>query len=305
MAFALPAILLLYYALRGGSYDIVPLQEEALAIWWVLGLGWAFGLLPRAKPTRGVLVPFVAIVLLAIWTAISLSWTASDERTFAELARFLHYTGILLLIWSLVTRDNWRAAAAGLLAGGVAVSALAVASRLDPGAFPTNYITLRFQINRLSYPFNYWNAVGAWTVMSMAMALAWSAHVRNLVLRAACLAAVPICGTAAYLTYSRAAVIDAVIALFLVVALSRNRWVAFVHALGAAARSGAGHRRRAQAPPDRRGHRQQGRRGGLPGAGRRRPDRGRRGGGHKPAARRRALAACPSARPRSPWSPRR
>ena len=92
MAFALPAILLLYYALRGGSYDIVPLQEEALAIWWVLGLGWAFGLLPRAKPTRGVLVPFVAIVLLAIWTAISLSWTVSDERTFAELARFLHYT---------------------------------------------------------------------------------------------------------------------------------------------------------------------------------------------------------------------
>ncbi len=132
-----------------------------------------------------------------------------------------------------MTRDNWRAAAAGLLAGGVAVSALAVASRLDPGAFPTNYITLRFQINRLSYPFNYWNAVGAWTVMSMAMALAWSAHVRNVVLRAACLAAVPICGTAAYLTYSRAAVIDAVIALFLVVALSRNRWVAFVHALGA------------------------------------------------------------------------
>jgi O-Antigen ligase len=237
VAFALPAILLLYYALRGGSYDIVPLQEEALAIWWVLGLGWAFGLLPRAKPTRGALVPFVAIVLLAVWTAISLSWTASDERTFMELARFLHYTGILLLIWSLVTRDNWRAAAAGLLAAGVAVSALAVASRLDPGAFPTNYITLRFQINRLSYPFNYWNAVGAWTVMSMAMALAWSAHVRNVALRAACLAAVPICGTAAYLTYSRAAVIDAVIALILVVALSRNRWVAFVHALGAGAGS--------------------------------------------------------------------
>jgi hypothetical protein len=235
VAFALPAILLLYYALRGGSYDIVPLQESALAVWWVLGLGWAFGLLPRARPTRGALVPLGAILLLAVWTAISLSWTSSDERTFAELARFLHYTGLLVLVWSVVTRDTWRAAAAGLLAGGVAVSALAVGSRLDPGAYPTNYITLRFHVNRLSYPFNYWNAVGAWTVMAMAMALAWSAHVRNLVLRALCLAAVPVCGTAAYLTYSRAAVIDVAIGLLVVIALSRNRWVTFIHAIGATA----------------------------------------------------------------------
>ncbi len=235
VAFAVPAILLLYYALRGGSYDIVPRQEEALAIWWVLVLGFALGLLPRARPPRIAAAPLAAVLLLAVWTAISLSWTLSGERTFAELARFLHYAGVLLLIWSVVTRDNWRAAAAGVLFAGVAASILGVASRLDPGAFPTNYITLRFQINRLSYPFNYWNAVGAWTVMSMAMALAWSAQTRNWIARSACLAAVPICGTAAYLTYSRAAVIDAAIALVLVLALSRNRWVVFVHALAGAA----------------------------------------------------------------------
>jgi hypothetical protein len=234
VAFALPAVFLLYYALRGGSYDIVPRHEEAIAVWWILVLGWAFGILPRAKPPRSAAIPIVALLLLALWTAISLSWTSSDERTYLELARFGHYAGVLLLIWSLVTRDNWRAVAGGVLFGSVAVSALAMASRLDPSAFPTNYITLRFEINRLSYPFNYWNAVGAWTVMSMAMALAWSAHTRNVFIRAACLAAVPIAGTAAYVTYSRAAVIDAVIALFLVIALSRNRWVAFIHALGAA-----------------------------------------------------------------------
>jgi O-Antigen ligase len=234
VAFALPAIFLVYYALRGGSYDIVPRHEEAIVVWWILVLGWAFGVLPRAKPPRSAAIPIAALLLLAVWTAISLSWTSSSERTFLELSRFLHYAGVLLLIWSLVTRDNWRAVAGGVLLGSVAVSVLAMASRLDPGAFPTNYITLRFEINRLSYPFNYWNAVGAWTVMSMALALAWSAHMRNVFIRAACLAAVPIAGTAAYVTYSRAAVIDAVIALILVVALSRNRWVAFIHALGAA-----------------------------------------------------------------------
>src|SRR5689334_9194637 len=45
VAFVLPATLLVYYGLRGGSYDIVPRQEEALAIWWILGLSFAFGLL--------------------------------------------------------------------------------------------------------------------------------------------------------------------------------------------------------------------------------------------------------------------
>jgi O-Antigen ligase len=235
VAFAVPAIFLLYYALRGGSYDIVPRHEEAIAIWWILVLGWATGLMPRAKPPKSAAIPIIALLLLSLWTLISLSWTSSDERTFLELARFMHYAGVLLLVWSLVTRDNWKAVAGGLVFGSLVVSTLAMASRLDPGAFPTNYITLRFEINRLSYPFNYWNAVGAWTVMSMAMALAWSAHARHIVVRAACLAAVPIAGTAAYVTYSRAAVIDAVIALILVIVLSRNRWVAFVHSLGAAA----------------------------------------------------------------------
>ena len=235
VAFALPVVFLLYYALRGGSYDIVPRHEEAIAVWWILVLGWATGLMPRAKPPKSAAVPIAALLLLALWTAISLSWTSSDERTFLELARFLHYAGVLLLVWSLVTRDNWKAVAGGLVFGSVAVSCLAMASRLDPSAFPTNYITLRFEINRLSYPFNYWNAVGAWTVMSMALALAWSAHLRNVFLRAGCLAAVPIVGTAAYVTYSRAAVIDAVIALILVVVFSRNRWVAFIHSLGGAA----------------------------------------------------------------------
>ncbi|HET8673435.1 MAG TPA: O-antigen ligase family protein [Thermoleophilaceae bacterium] len=234
-AFSIPAILLLYYGLRGGSYDIVPRQEEALVVWWVLGISFALGLLPRVRPRRGVLVPLGAIALLAIWTAISLGFTQSDERTFAEVARFLHYLGLLLLVWSLVDARTWRAAAAGLLAGAVVICALALASRLWPGAFPTDYVRRVFQINRLSYPFNYWNAVGAFAVMSMTMSLAWSAHARNLAVRAVTLACVPMCGATAYLTYSRAAVIGTVLSVLLVLILSRNRWVALVHALAGAA----------------------------------------------------------------------
>jgi O-Antigen ligase len=227
-------MVLLYYALRGGSYDIVLRQEEALVIWWILGLGFAFGLLPRARPPRSVIVPFAAILLLALWTALSLTWTQSGERTFAELARFLHYTGLLLLIWAVVDRRTWRAAAGGLLFAAVVVCALSMISRLWPGTFQTNPVIQSFVDNRLSYPFNYWNAVGAFSVMTSAMALTWSAHARRLPIRAAALAAVPLCESTAYLTYSRAAAFGSVLCVLVVLALSRNRWVALVHIVGAA-----------------------------------------------------------------------
>jgi O-Antigen ligase len=235
VAFVVPATLLIYYGLRGGSYDVLPRQEEALAIWWILGLGFAFGLLPRSRPYRGVLVPLAALVLLALWTVISLSWTQSDERTFAEFARFLHYTGLVLLVWSTVDSRTWRPAAAGLLTGAVAICAVGLASRLWPSAFPTDYVVTVYRVNRLSYPFNYWNAVGAFAVMSTGMALTWSAHARPWWVRSVAIACVPLCLATAYLTYSRAAVIGAALSILLILLLSRNRFVAAVHVIGGAA----------------------------------------------------------------------
>jgi hypothetical protein len=236
-AFLVTASLLVYYALRGGSYDIVPRQEEAIVLWWLLAIGFATGLLPRFKPPRSAFVPIVAIALLAVWTAISLGWTQSDELTFNEIARYMHYLGLLLLVFSLIGPGTWRAAAGGLCTGAIVVCGLAVASRLDPGAFPTNYIQRDFGITRLSYPFGYWNAVGAWSAMSMTMALAWSAHARLWATRFLALAAVPVCVGAAYMAYSRAAVGGIALGILLVIVLGRNRWVTLVHGLAAAAGS--------------------------------------------------------------------
>lgn len=239
IAFALTAGLLIYYALRGGSYDTVVRQEEALAVWWVLGLGFAFGLLPRKRLSAGCLLAVGVLMLLAIWTAIDLAWTESDELTFAEIARVLHYVGLLLLIWSLVGRDNWLPVAAGVMTAGVVVCGIAVLSRLAPSLFPTDYVTRAFNspsqpFYRLSYPFNYWNAVGAWSVLSLGMALAWSAHARSLAVRIAGLIGVPVCALAVYLSYSRAGVVGSGLVVLLIFALSRNRWVVAAHAVAAA-----------------------------------------------------------------------
>jgi hypothetical protein len=71
--------------------------------------------------------------------------------------------------------------------------------------------------------------------MSLAMALAWSAHARTLAVRAAALAAVLVCALAVYLTYSRASVLGAVVGVVAALSFSRNRWTVAVHAAAAGA----------------------------------------------------------------------
>jgi len=234
-AFALAAAVPTYYALRGGSYDIVVRQEEAIVVWLVVGLGFALGVLPRSRSPRGAAVPLAAVALLAVWTAFGLLWTSSAERTLAEVARVIEFGGLALLGFALVDRTTWREAAAGLTLAAVVVSGLALASRLAPDAFPANEIRRSFHTNRLNYPFHYWNAVAAWSVMAVAMTLSWSACAKRMYVRALCLASVPVCGLAIYLTYSRAGAIGSAIAVIVVLVLSPNRWPTAFHSLVAGA----------------------------------------------------------------------
>jgi hypothetical protein len=237
VAFAAGVGLVLLYALRGGSYDIVVFEEYGLVIWWTLALGIAFGVLPRARPSRVVLLLLGALLAYAAWTALSLTWTASAERTTVEIARTLDYLGLVAIIALAVDRETWRSAAAGLGLGALIVCLLAVGSRLFPGAFPVDYVNKGLDISRLSYPFGYWNAVGAWGAMSAALGLIWSAHDGSAWRRSVALGLVPAAVLATYMSYSRAGVAALGLAAILALALSRNRPTALLHVLIAAAGS--------------------------------------------------------------------
>jgi hypothetical protein len=229
-------VLLLYVTRGGGSFDIVPRQEVAIGLWWVLAIGFAAGVLPRARPELGI-APVVLLLMLAAWTALSLIWTQSDERTLTDVTRALGFAGLMLLAACVLDRTTWRAAANALAAVALGVCAVAVASRLAPDAFPRDLIRESVGGARLNYPFNYWNAVGAWASMSIALGLAWSAHAKQPAVRALCLAAVPVAALCAYLTYSRAAIGGVTVAVVCVWAFSRARVLVAVHAAAAGAAS--------------------------------------------------------------------
>jgi hypothetical protein len=235
LAFLGGAALILLYALRGGAYDIVVFEEYGFVIWSALAFGVALRLLPRTKPSRPALFLMGAMFGYAAWTALSLTWTQSSEMTFEEIARSLDYLGLVTLVVFALDQYTWRSAAAGLGFGALAVCLLAVGSRLLPGAFPANVVGAVFGVRRLSYPFGYWNAVGAWGAMSATIALAWSVHERTRATRALALALVPAACLATYLSYSRVGAGGVVLGLILVLGLSRNRLTALIHCLAGAA----------------------------------------------------------------------
>ncbi len=238
IAFAGAALLPTWLALHGGGYDIVIRQQTALVVWWAIAVGFAFGVLPRVQLDRSMLIPGIGLAGLVGWTLLGLTWTESSERTWIELSRLLGYVGLVVLAWSALNRYTFRAAAAGLSVGAVAVCVLAVASRVMPSGFPVDQVQIAFDSDRLTYPFNYWNAVAAWGSMTLAICLCWSAHARRAAVRAVALAAAPVAGLTVYLTYSRGGVLSAGVAVLAVVVLSRNRWTAAIHAIAVGAGTG-------------------------------------------------------------------
>ena len=226
-------------ALDDGSYDLVVRQRWAAILWWGLALAALFGVAPRNRPRLPGIVLISGLSGLLLWTAGSFSWGPDDERTLTEVARVGAYLGCVAVVVAALPQAQWRAAAAGLTLGAVVVCAVAMASRLLPAEFDANVVVFSGEEGRLSYPFGYWNAVGAWAGMTTALCLGWSAHARAAAWRSAALAAVPLSVSISYLTYSRASLGGTVIGLGVLLVLSRNRWTLVAHALLAAAAAAA------------------------------------------------------------------
>jgi hypothetical protein len=237
----LPAVLavaLLAVAVRGGSYDDVARGEAFFTVWWVLGIGAVLGVLPRALPSRSAWLAVCGLVTLAAWMALGATWSESVGRTLHEASRTLGFAGILLVVVSTFGSD-WRRAAGAVTATTIVVCCLALTSRLAPNLLPSTLEQSGYVGKRLSYPFNYWNAVGSWAAMTVGLALAWSAHAERWWSRAMALGGVCVAVPVVYLTYSRASAAAVLIAAIAVIGLSRHRLLAALHAGLAAASSAA------------------------------------------------------------------
>jgi hypothetical protein len=218
--------LVVYLGLEGGGYDPLVDNRVGIAIWWFLLAGVAVGALPRRRPPALASIALALLAAFLAWTALSLIWTESAERTSADIARIAGYLGVFSLAVFGLRGSNPRRLVAALAAGIAVVAVVALLSRLHPAWFPTSHETARFLYSgreRLSYPLNYWNGLAGLIAIGAPLLLQVATCAKTIAARAAAAAALPALALAAYFTLSRGGIAAAFIALAVFLAFAPDR----------------------------------------------------------------------------------
>lgn len=221
-----PFALIVYLGLKSGGYDIVARSQVAIAVWWLLLLSVAVGILPSARLPRAAWVGLALFGGFVLWTALGIGWSSSSERSVASLGLVGAYLGFFVFGLIVQRRDAARHMVNAVAAALAVIAILALLSRLHPAWFPPNpfsgkqFVTGR---SRLNYPLGYWNGVAALCAMAIPLVLLAASRARTLVARGVAAAAVPAIALALFYTFSRGGAIEVGVAVVVLVALFRRR----------------------------------------------------------------------------------
>ncbi len=224
---AVAALLIVYLGLSNGGYGIVERSEVGIAVWWTVLIGTVVGALPLAGASRTGRALLILLAAFAAWTALSLTWTESDERTAIELARVVAYLGVFALALGVQGEERWRPLLHGITGGLAVLCGLAVLSRLEPTWFPDrvtgDYLPGIEIERRLAYPLNYSSGLGALAALTLPLLLAATASARTLVAQALAAAALPVVVLTLWLTTSSLSLPAALVALVVFFVLTPDR----------------------------------------------------------------------------------
>jgi hypothetical protein len=228
----------LYLGLEGGGYDPVVRGEVGIVVWWIVLLGAVLGLLPVRGLRRTAWAGLALMAAFTVWTALSLTWTESDERTMAELGRLAAYLAVFALALFALGRTAVRHALDGLAAAIVVVAGVAVLSRLQPQLAPDDDLVAFFgeaARNKLAYPLNYWNALAAFAAIGLPLVLRAATSARTIAMQAVAAGAVPVLALTVFLTASRGGAVALAAAALAWIVLSPDRLPKLATAIAAGA----------------------------------------------------------------------
>jgi hypothetical protein len=222
---ALPCVLVVYLSLKGAGYDSIIRGEVGVAVWWIVLLGAAVGILPAGTPRGAAWAGLGLLAAFMVWTGIGIAWSPDAGRSVTEFARVAIYLGIFALVLNACGPGDMRRLVNGLGAGMAVIGVLALLSRLHPSWFPTDDTAqvLATSKNRLSYPLGYWNGLAALMAMAVPLLLFMAIRARTIVCRSLAAAALPAIALTAFLTLSRGGAIEFAVALAVFVALAPSR----------------------------------------------------------------------------------
>ena len=186
---------------------------------------------PLRGLSPGLVVAATALAAFAAWSLASSAWSGAACWALPEYDRALAYAlGLVALGIGGRTPARLAWATRLVLAAIVAACVVGALSRLLPDLV---HAPRPFLLDRLSYPLTYWNAQGIFAAVGLVLAFSLTTSAREplpvRVLGAAC---VPLLATTLLLTFSRGALVAAVVGL--VVALVAGGPEGWIGGIGAA-----------------------------------------------------------------------
>ena len=221
----IPALLTVILSFRAGGYFPGATAVAAVAVAVVLAVRAVVSRRPFAGLSRSYLAGAVLLALLALWTLLSGTWSHAPARAAIEHDRVLLYALLFVLMgaWGR-TDEGLRWIVRGVAAAAFVVCLCGLVTRLLPDVWE---LAPAIADERLSYPLTYWNSLGLLAALGLVLAFALTADEReHPVGRVLAAAALPVLATTMLLTYSRGAVLAAVVGLVALVVAGRPRALA-------------------------------------------------------------------------------
>ena len=213
---------MVFLAFNGGGYFAGATGALAAAFGVVLILRLTLASEPFAGLGRLVAAAAAALGLFCAWVLASAGWSDAPARAMIEFDRALLYWLALFLFGSLAYTPRRLAWATRLVALAiVGICTVSLITRLLPDVWT---VRAGFEIERLSYPLTYWNALGLLAALGTVLCLHLAASEREpAAVRVAGAGALPLLGTCLYFTFSRGAIAALAVGLVVYVLVARPR----------------------------------------------------------------------------------
>lgn len=218
----LPGALVVYMGFHAGGYFPATPAIGALLVTQVLLVRIVQAERPFEGIARSALLAVLAMAAYALLTLASERWSHSQGRALIEFDRAWLYLVVLLLFATVpATGERLRWLIRGLALGGVAVCLAGLTSRVLPDVWHTAPGVAN---QRLSYPVTYWNALGLLAALTTALAFHLTANLgESPTTRALAAGALPLLCVTLFFTFSRGAIVAAILGLIVYAMLGRPR----------------------------------------------------------------------------------
>jgi hypothetical protein len=200
----------------GGYFDRPRLAAALVA--WIIVLAVAFVARPPLPVSTPGRIAVAGLAAIAAWTAISFGWAPLAAAWQDSLGRLVLYLGALLAAVALLREYAVaRALEPAFGLGAALVICEGLSDRLLPGLITLDH-SARAD-GRLEQPITYWNAEGALAAVGLVLcARVVGDRSRPAWLRALCAAACAPLGAGVYLSFSRGALVAALLGLVILCA---------------------------------------------------------------------------------------